>query len=370
MQAPNTFSLPQDLPPEFGAIADGLIQLTPSETALGEGVKQLVKTKSLLDLLTNERGGSAVVSQVLGPRYSYGTIDAYSYAHGLLPFFRSQRERSKESADYKALVSPEITIGESWKWTPESETKEHNDAVVRASFNALVEERSSHAASYTHIPKLGLVLAAEGKNRVALFRKLDLPIPALVSDQDYPDAKRIRLIYLDQVAFAILDDRYAQRLVSSELTRIILEPYGVKVEKIWPESYPSLERVLDAFDRKAYSADSRFNDIDMQPVQYRQLAEETIVPASIMEFEKGLRPSMLTIGYGFAIALMLSVVTAMFWEVRLISTVSLSGAVTFYAALMLAFAPLFRCQVQQLGEDAAQRHRLDLIEKFSRNNPN
>ncbi|MFC7287430.1 hypothetical protein DBR37_09065 [Herminiimonas sp. KBW02] len=369
MQAPNTFTLPQDLLPEFGTFADELIQLTPSETVLGQGVRQLVKTKSLLDLLTKERGGSAVVGQVMGSHYSYGTIDAYSYVHALLPFFRSPRERSKESADYKALVSPEITIGESWKWTPESETKEHNDAVVRASFNALVEEKSSHAASYTLIPKLGLVLAAEGKNRVALFRKLDLPIPALVSDQDYPDAKRIRLIYLDRATFAILDDRYVQRLASPELTRIILEPYGVKVEKVWPESYPSLERIFEAFDRKAYSADSRFNDIDMQPVQYRQLADETIIPASLMDFEKGLRPSLLTIFYGFAIALMLSVITGMFWEVRLLSTITLSLAVTCYAALMLAFAPLFRCQVQQLGEDAAQRHRLDLIEKYSRNNP-
>jgi hypothetical protein len=358
-------TLPVDILDEFGLIIEETPVIQPFEDAIGEAARQFVSMKCHLDLLAHRRGGETLLREILGDHYTYGTVGTFCYADCVLPFFHSARKLVGQQTEYKALISPHIVVGESWNWTPADKTTSQQNDIIRASFAGLLDVRSSSTASYFYIPRLNVALASEGKNRVALFREWDLPIPAVVQDIPYPKAERIRLFRIPEGAFAVLDDRYLQRLQSPETTESILAPYGVATESRWPEEYPSLPRVIEALSNP-FSPWRTFKEVDMRPIKDRQRADEQIVRASLMDFDNPLRPSCGTIlSLGF-LAFSFFFLGVELEGLTVLRTISFVLFATLAGILALTFTPLFRCQVQQLEPSLYQKRRMEFIDLFQR----
>lgn len=279
-----------------------------TDQKLCEVAEVFVAAKVRLDEIGRMYGGRLVTSQVARDEQSYST-DPFGFAYEFLPFFRTHRHGPDDSSPprYKALVPTTLVMGESWSWRPATRTQEDIDNVVRITFEAFAnsDTKSPHrdCAQYTFVKPLGVFLAYEGKNRVALFNHLGHPhIPAVVTETGYPDANRIRLFLLRDVCLAVLDNRHVQRVTAPYLVKGLLEAYGVSIEKKWPDEYPSLWRVLDEFDRLRHTPRYFGEQADLHDVTDVERAEEAWVPACLMDLDDLRMPEWKTYAKLAAIA--------------------------------------------------------------------
>ncbi len=140
-------------------------------------------------------------------------------------------ESAPQAEPFNAMVDCRHVLGAAIKGKPGSiEAKEIPERIARYSkhhtHNGLLQ------ASYWWYRPLGILVAHEGKHRVAFMRTNgDLPIAARVTPVGYPAPERLKLV---EVAgdhpqyFAMLDERYLQALERPDVTRKYLSAYGVK----------------------------------------------------------------------------------------------------------------------------------------------
>ena len=364
----------------FDHITAGVPIIGIENPELALAAERFVDTKADIDLFNRTAAGRALMNETLREELGYQTTDPYGYVYSILPFFQFQRRDRAERKSRKAMVPPKITIGQSWRWTPAYRSQEQKDEIVRRAFDAFQHSTDDKAAyecaDYAYISKLGIVLAHEGKNRVALFRELDLNIPAVVHEEDYPDAARIRLFKLAEGDFAVLDDKYVERVRSLDIATEILGPYGVSIEEKWPTSYPEIARIVNAMKNRHLSRDLQHRTLDMTPVHQTQKADETIVKARLTEMDTPLRPTkdffLFTIIAGFVLAIVGS--QSGMWPVfqGIIATLLLLDIGIVY----LFTAPIFSCQVQKLIDERRFEVRYRILsgireqEKAAQSSPN
>ncbi|NHZ99081.1 hypothetical protein [Massilia sp. CCM 8734] len=193
----------------------------------------LVAVKSMLDSLGESYIGGLIVGQIFPEWHGYRSLDPFGFAQEVLPFYwyeRTQQTATDQPLRYKALVPTAAVVGDSWRWTPESIDENEQSRVIETALAAFEASDSGHTtvecARYFHIPSLGIVLAHEGKNRVALFKKRGLPhIPAVVSDEDYPIPERLRLFDLNGTHLAVLDKRLVERVAKLDMIRDLMGAY-------------------------------------------------------------------------------------------------------------------------------------------------
>ena len=159
----------------------------------------------------------------------------------VLPF-RSQKWVVHEPEFFFVPVTH--TLGCSWRWWPDEKYFAREDE--RKIRDYIFSPVGIDDTSYTFIPELGLFLPGEGKNRVNFCRYHNIEhIPAKVYTHHYPEAVRIKLYVLDingqRDVWAVLDNRYVQRVQHYALALPVLSAYGVAVLHKWPGYLPRMQ---------------------------------------------------------------------------------------------------------------------------------
>ena len=323
---------------------------------LCQAAEVFVAAKARLDEISRMYGGKLITSQVARCGHSHPS-SPFGFAYEYLPFFRTHRQSSDDNAPprYKALVPSALVIGDSWRWRPATRTQQDMDDVVRITFEAFTKSdtNSPHTecAQYTFIKPLGIFLASEGKNRVALFNHLGLEhIPAIVTETGYPSADRIRLFLLKDVCLAVLDDRYVQRVTAPYLVKELLEAYGVSIEHKWPHEYPSLWRVLNEFERLRYRPHYIGEQADLHDVADEEQAEETLVPACLMALEDLQLPEWKTYAKLATVSVVATVLASYTDRWPDLQKLLVCSVGVVYGWFLIPFLPVFRVKVKRLKE--------------------
>lgn len=146
-------------------------------------------------------------------------------------------------------------------------------------------------AQYFWIRPLGLVLPYEGKNRVDFVREMNGgSIPALVSAYDYPAAAQMKYFRVQVNGrleyWAVLDERWVQRMEHPEWVVPVLEAYGVIEGRGWPDDYGTVAEVALAFGTPYQNRDFLGEEmIDLEAVKAKRdhLSEE--VPCAVVDIK-------------------------------------------------------------------------------------
>ncbi|WGG52115.1 hypothetical protein [Rugamonas sp. DEMB1] len=234
--------------------------------------------------------------------------------------------------------------------------------VVRIAFDRFAQSSGDHAvmdcAQYGFIRPLGLVLAHEGKNRVALFRVLDLPyIPAVVQEEGYPSPDRMRIFEIGGEVFAVLDDRYVELLHTVELGRQLLAAYGVPFDSAWPGEYPALDRVRDAFIEQRLVDSIGTPTVDLARLALEEAVDKTEVTVALADVAdiRWPRPKSLLIVAGLAPVLMAAMGFAKSYSTLLNILSFLLGGI--FMMFSLPFVDAVGCRVEALRERVRWHHK-------------
>jgi hypothetical protein len=260
----------------------------------------LVATKDEIDQLGRSSAGTTILGQLFPDWQGYRSIGPHCFATQVLPFFRHARVAERASGvRHKALVPTAQVIGENWRWWPHNLDECNQLRVIEKTTSAFNASTPGHAESecpqYTHIKPLGIILAHEGKNRVALFKERAIAhIPALVSEEDYPSPNRIRIFELDSACLAVLDGRFVERVKALNLVRRLMETYGIAVEKRWPAEYAALDEVLADLDDTRYKHDWEPHLVDMDRLKLDAAANDVEVDATLLDLGHVKLPALGT----------------------------------------------------------------------------
>lgn len=208
--------------------------------------KALVDLKFEID--TKGRTSPLDIPDDLHGSYSGGEFGGplgYSFLCRIIPFLQFL-EPSPEPATVMDVPTLQ-TIGRSWRIWPDPDIshEEKNRILER-----LRSDTEINQTRYTHIPELHLFAASEGQNRVNFFRFHNIEcIPAIVRVEHYPAADRIK-IYVEAIAggqdvWAVLDERYVQKVSHFAYVLPLLRAYGVDIFYEWPPLLPSSNELLE-----------------------------------------------------------------------------------------------------------------------------
>lgn len=199
----------------------------------------------------------------------YGPFFGLDFLSSILPFLPREYSGEKRTMN----VPTDLILGCSWnKWPDPNISNEEKEEV-------LTYINSAHGivdTFYGHIPELGIYFAGEGKNRVNFCRYHKIPhIPAKVMDMRYPEAHRIKIYTLNlaggQDVWAVLDDRYLQKVSHYAYALPILRAYGVLTLDKWPEDVPKPHEII----ARCGALNRRNSVIDLHSVLERiQLEQE------------------------------------------------------------------------------------------------
>ena len=293
------------------------------------------------DLHGRMRGGE------WGPHFGLGFFCC------IIPFLPRDFESCSAT---EQLVPTSHTFGCSWRWWPDRYCDEKDEQNIRYH---IFSEPGLKSTSYTFIPQLGLFCPGEGKNRVNFCRHHNIEyIPACVYPHDYPEAKRIS-IYVLRIAggrdvWAVLDNRYVQKVSHYAYALPLLRAYGVTIAEKWPETLPSLPDILA--NKQRCSDDSIFHNtvIDIKAVQDlldRKEADkntgECFVKTSILEL-----PLRGTFRVGLiALALcMVSLIGYRFFSEGVVGSLLLCIAAFLAGSIAVVTLPMFRIKRKSLIE--------------------
>lgn len=231
-------SRPQEVPPLAIETTD----------QLGVAVRSLVTNKYIMDKMVAEHGTAMLAGDLHGG--GYGPHEPLCFFRLVFPFVANDAKQP-----FFALVPTAHTLGCSWAWRKSqiSEEKAHQALKETQDVAALISG-DIDPVIYHWIKPLGLICPSEGKNRVDLTRESGInTIPARVRERDYPDAARIKIYSVKfagaEEPWAVLDDRWVQRIAHPRWALPVLVAYGVKFTSRWPSNYPSLHTVAMAFDQ-------------------------------------------------------------------------------------------------------------------------
>ncbi len=196
----------------------------------------------------------------------YGPHFSSSFFTAIIPFFPRNVD-SQEATVYAVPVAH--TLGCSWRWWPDYKSSIKDASEIRTH---ILSEFGASRTAYTWVYELGLCLPGEGKNRINFCRHHGIEtLPARVYVEHYPSADRMEIINLSVAGgrdvWAILDNRYVQKVSHYTYALPLLRAYGVKVSEAWPEELPPVHTLLQ--HARKCTNDSLFhrNVIDLQAVQ-------------------------------------------------------------------------------------------------------
>lgn len=216
---------------------------------LARAIEALVALKYEADRL----GGSAA-SALPHPALTFdthGTTSSLEFMRTCLPFLTRS-----DGPSVRMLVPTSQVAGKSWRWKPERVKDEDRETLIAyLTDDARADHRDPDHAGYIAWPALGLVVAVEGKNRVALLQLRGIGwIPADVDLVIYPEADRLaryEVIVGGRIEFwAVLDGRYVERIPLHAAGSDVLTAYGVPLPAPWPDRFPRPHEVLALLERK------------------------------------------------------------------------------------------------------------------------
>lgn len=348
------------------------ITCSPEVAAAAVG---LVSIKDEFDSLGRYAAGSAIVGQVFPDWRGYRSLGPHCFASQVLPFYwyaRSMRSPGVGGGRYKALVPTSAVIGDSWRWWPDNLDDAEQLRVVDKAFAAFEASTPAHAqtecAQYCHVRPLGIVLAHEGKNRVALFKARALPhIPALVSDEDYPAPERMQIFELPGACLAVLDGRFVERVHAIHLVRGLMEAYGVSIERRWPSEFADHRQVLADLDDPSMRNSHEPYAVDMDKLKLDEACRETEVEATLLDIEAVRLPAIRTFlqaGAALATLLLGIKLTAARWPELQILIALAAGALAML--MVVPLLPLVRCKVRHLKDRGRMHHFFQVRQRRTR----
>jgi hypothetical protein len=346
---------------------EGILQISCSSEVADAAIR-LIAAKGVLDSIGESHAGSLIAGQIFPTWRGYRSLDPHAFAQEILPFYRyerSSRPGTESPVSYKALVPTAAVVGDSWRWYPSSLSDENQKRVIDKAFSAFDASAPGRAetecAQYFHIRPLGIVLAHEGKNRVALFRTRELRhIPAMVSDEYYPAPERLRLFELAGAHLAVLDGKLVERVAALHLVRDLMQAYGVQIENRWPDEFANLNDVLAELDAP-HNRNSWPYAADMDKLRLDAGCREVRVDATLHDIEAVALPSlrMFLIGIGLFACLALGIkLTPGLWPDLRIAFAVLTGAMGML--LTVPLLPIVRCKVGNLKERQQTNHFFDI----------
>jgi hypothetical protein len=265
-----------------------------------------------------------------------------------------------------ALVPTPTVVGDSWRWSPKHLNHSEQEKVIAKAFSAFAasspERVDSECAQYTHIRPLGIVLAHEGKNRVALFKERQLThIPAIVWDEEYVEPERLRIFELTGSCLAVLDGRFVERVVALHLVRELMEAYGVEVEHRWPEDFAELKQVLDDLDDSSRKLHYLPYATDMDKLKLDAASLNTEVEATLLDIQAVRLPPLQAFLYaGIALVVLLLGVAmcAGRWPNLQLLLATVGGGLGMLVTVPVL--PLVQCKVRHLKKNERMRQFFDL----------
>ena len=232
-----------------------------------QAARELVDLKYRIDMAARD-GTSGIPRDLHGtmPGGEWGPHFGQEFFCSIIPFLPRDFETCSAT---ELMVPTSHTFGCSWRWWPDRYCDEKDEHDIR---RHIFSDYGLKSTSYTFIPQLGLFLPGEGKNRVNFCRHHEIEyFPARVYPHDFPEAKRISVYVHDTAGgldvWAVLDDRYAQKMTHYAYALPLLRAYGVEFPGKWPVGWPSISDLLA--NQLCCSDESTFNKpvIDMQAVR-------------------------------------------------------------------------------------------------------
>lgn len=211
---------------------------------MANAARNFASLKFRIDMLGRRRPKD-IPDDLHGPMSGgeYGPDFASGFFTAVIPFF----ERNKDSQSATVCAVPVAhTLGCSWRWWPDSQSSMDDADKIRTH---ILSEYGVGSTAYTWIPELGLCLPGEGKNRINFCRHHGIDkLPARVYVEHYPVAERIEIIDISVAGgrdvWAILDNRYVQKVSHYVYALPLLRTYGVKVSNTWPKALPPVHALL------------------------------------------------------------------------------------------------------------------------------
>lgn len=197
-------------------------------TCMSEASRELCDLKHHLDMISRDGIFQAFQNDWMGASNTCA-FHGDTFLSSVVPFLKSESESPGKS--YDAMVDCRHVLGASIKGKPKHIKSE--DVPIRITkYSRHHPDDSLSRAEYNWYRPLGILVAHEGKHRVAFMRVHgDLPIAARVTPIGYPAPERLKLVEFGgnhRQLFAMLDDRYIQLLERPDVTRRYLTAYGVK----------------------------------------------------------------------------------------------------------------------------------------------
>ncbi|GHU33183.1 hypothetical protein FACS189497_14920 [Betaproteobacteria bacterium] len=207
----------------------------------------------------------------------------------LVPFLNWEEEvhSQKEQELFEAYVDPQYVLGANINGQPENIAADKIPEKI-----ASYAHDFNHSTYYIWYKPLGILLAHEGKHRVAFMRHhKQSMLAAHVRKAHYPAPNRIVIIaptdeHSDEW-LALLDGQYLQVLRRPRTSRFFLNAYGIK-ELRWQDvtDLPDEKLVMqEIYERKLHKApmsrSERNRTIDLKKIRKQQHEDETIVDRSI-----------------------------------------------------------------------------------------
>lgn len=211
-------------------------------------VRRLAQAKYLMDLNVYQHAAGMLAGSLHDG--GYGPAEPLPFLARVLPFMCAAKRG--EGGDY-VLVPTANTLGCSWRWRRRMlDDKKAQRLVQQLTDARALEKDSLSRASYALIRPLGIFAPHEGKNRVDFLREEGIEqIPAEVFYIDYPSANRLKLYRVEAGTFvetwAVLDDRWVERVAHPSWSLPVLTAYGVAFEPEWPGSFAPINDVLDVY---------------------------------------------------------------------------------------------------------------------------
>lgn len=345
-------------------VDDGVVQFHQScAPKVAAAAANLATVKATLDLIRRQPGASSLLGQMHPEWGSGASIAPGQFLAQVLPFhshYKRESLRSGARYAYKTMVPTELVIGESWRWLPSDiSTQDQNDVIAKANIDfagSTAENIQRECADYVYVRPIGVVVAAEGKNRVALFRQRGIShIPAIVADEGYFPAERLKIYATRDAVLAVLDDRFVESMQVAAVAMPLLEAYGVVVEREWPVAYPNLKRVMAAL--ALGDCCDTFPAVDLARLSEDEQFDSTPFNVPLIDIGSVIIPGW---GYWKKLLLLLlcllcgTVATSRWSEVQGLFLLAMGGT---GALLFAPFLSVWKCRGADLREGIRQHQK-------------
>lgn len=284
----------------------------------------------------------------------YGPHFASSFFTAVIPFFPRSKE-SQEATVYEVPVRH--ALGCSWRWWPDCKSSTKDAPEIRTH---ILSSYGVSSTAYTWVHELGLCLPSEGKNRINFCRHHGIEtLPARVYVEHYPAADRIEIFNLSVAGgrdvWAVLDNRYVQKVSHHTHALALLRAYGVKVSEVWPEDLPPVYTVLQHAPKCTNDSLFHRSVIDLQAVQ-QQLDKQA---QKLTEGESFTRCGLLNLPirkkfmhfFVMIVVWMVSAITWLNFREGVTGGIALATLAFCSGVLTVMMAPVIQIQQKYIGED-------------------